>query len=252
MSRQIEFEHLNLSKWIPDEELKNFKSTVEHARNTLVKRDGAGNDFTGWLNHPVAYDKEEFEKILQAAEEIRQNCDVLLVVGIGGSYLGARAAIEFLHHSFFNSLPDEKRKAPRIYFCGNSNSSKYLADLEDMLEGCDFSVNVISKSGTTTESAVAFRIIKQKLEEKYGKKNIYFVSISCDRDKAAWEKMVKEDKLGGIQLHNGGDNTFMDAYMITGIPRFILLDKEGKIINAKMTRPSNPETAKTFDALEGI
>ena len=90
------------------------------------------------------------------------------------------------------------------------------------------------------------------LEEKYGKKNIYFVSISCDRDKAAWEKMVKEDKLGGIQLHNGGDNTFMDAYMITGIPRFILLDKEGKIINAKMTRPSNPETAKTFDALEGI
>lgn len=108
MSRQIEFEHLNLSKWIPDEELKNFKSTVEHARNTLVKRDGAGNDFTGWLNHPVAYDKEEFEKILQAAEEIRQNCDVLLVVGIGGSYLGARAAIEFLHHSFFNSLPDEK------------------------------------------------------------------------------------------------------------------------------------------------
>ena len=170
MSRQIEFEHLNLSKWIPDEELKNFKSTVEHARNTLVKRDGAGNDFTGWLNHPVAYDKEEFERILQAAEEIRQNSDVLLVVGIGGSYLGARAAIEFLHHSFFNSLPDEKRKAPRIYFCGNSNSSKYLADLEDMLEGCDFSVNVISKSGTTTESAVAFRIIKQKLEEKYGKK----------------------------------------------------------------------------------
>ena len=96
MSRQIEFEHLNLSKWIPDEELKNFKSTVEHARNTLVKRDGAGNDFTGWLNHPVAYDKEEFERILQAAEEIRQNSDVLLVVGIGGSYLGARAAIEFL------------------------------------------------------------------------------------------------------------------------------------------------------------
>lgn len=90
------------------------------------------------------------------------------------------------------------------------------------------------------------------LEEKYGKKNIYFVSISCDRDKAAWEKMVKEDKLGGIQLHNGGDDTFMDAYMITGIPRFILLDKEGKIINANMTRPSNPGTAKTFDALEGI
>ena len=174
MNRQIEFEHLNLSKWIPDEELKNFKSTVNHARDTLVKRDGAGNDFTGWLDHPVTYDKEEFEKILQAAEEIRQNCDVLLVVGIGGSYLGARAAIEFLHHSFFNSLSDEKRKAPRIYFCGNSNSSKYLADLEDMLEGCDFSVNVISKSGTTTESAVAFRIIKKKLEEKYEDCDVQF------------------------------------------------------------------------------
>lgn len=92
----------------------------------------------------------------------------------------------------------------------------------------------------------------KELEHKYKNKNIYFVSISCDQDKAAWEKMVKEDKLGGIQLHNGGDNTFMDAYMVTGIPRFILLDREGKIINANMSRPSNPETVKVFDALEGI
>ncbi len=92
----------------------------------------------------------------------------------------------------------------------------------------------------------------KELEEKYSKKNIYFVSISCDQDKAAWEKMVKEDKLGGIQLHNGGDNAFMDAYMITGIPRFILLDREGKIIDANMTRPSNPKTAEFFDTLEGL
>ena len=194
MNRQIEFEHLNLSKWIPDEELKNFKSTVNHARDTLVKRDGAGNDFTGWLDHPVKYDKDEFERILKAAEEIRQNSDVLLVVGIGGSYLGARAAIEFLHHSFFNSLSDEKRKAPHIYFCGNSNSSKYLADLEDMLEGCDFSVNVISKSGTTTESAVAFRIIKKKLEEKYGKeeaaKRVY---ATTDKANGALKKMADKE-----------------------------------------------------------
>lgn len=101
MNRQIEFEHLNLSKWIQDEELNNFKATVNHARNTLVERNGAGNDFTGWLDYPVEYDKAEFERILKAAEEIKQNSDVLLVVGIGGSYLGARAAIEFLHHSFF-------------------------------------------------------------------------------------------------------------------------------------------------------
>ena len=149
--------------------LANFKSTVMGAKETLISKTGAGNDFVGWIDLPVDYDKEEFERIKAAAKKIQSDSDVLLVVGIGGSYLGARAAIEFLSHSFHNVLDKSKRKAPEIYFVGNSISSKYIRDLKDVLEGKDFSINIISKSGTTTEPAIAFRVFKEMLIEKYGR-----------------------------------------------------------------------------------
>ena len=153
------------------------------------------------------YDKEEFDRIKKAAKKIQGDSDVLLVIGIGGSYLGARAAIEFLSHSFYNGLSKEKRNAPEIYFVGNSISSKYIADLKDMLEGKDFSINIISKSGTTTEPAIAFRVFKEMLIEKYGKeeanKRIY---ATTDKAKGAlknlanqegYESFVVPDDVGG-------------------------------------------------------
>ncbi len=164
------------------------------AKDVLVGKTGAGNDFLGWIDLPVDYDKEEFARIKKAAEKIQNDSDVLLVVGIGGSYLGARAAIEFLSHSFYNVLPKGKRKTPEIYFVGNSISSKYIQDLKDVLEGKDFSVNIISKSGTTTEPAIAFRVFKKMLIEKYGKeeanKRIY---ATTDRAKGALKNLANEE-----------------------------------------------------------
>ena len=164
------------------------------AKETLISKTGAGNDFVGWIDLPVDYDKEEFERIKAAAKKIQSDSDVLLVVGIGGSYLGARAAIEFLSHSFHNVLDKSKRKAPEIYFVGNSISSKYIRDLKDVLEGKDFSINIISKSGTTTEPAIAFRVFKEMLIEKYGReeanKRIY---ATTDKARGALKNLANEE-----------------------------------------------------------
>ena len=149
--------------------LQQMQSHVKVSHNALHEGTGAGRDFLGWIDLPVNYDKEEFARILKAAEKIKNNSDVLLVIGIGGSYLGARAAIEMLNHSFYNALPKEKRKTPQVIFVGNNISSTYISDVIDLLDGKDFSINVISKSGTTTEPALAFRIFRKLLEEKYGK-----------------------------------------------------------------------------------
>ena len=169
MGREVTFDYSKAASFVRAEELENMKSAVMCAKDVLVNRTGAGNDFLGWIDLPVDYDKEEFARIKKAAEKIQSDSDVLLVVGIGGSYLGARAAIEFLNHSFYNVLPKGKRKTPEIYFVGNSISSKYIKDLQDVLEGKDFSVNIISKTGTTTEPAIAFRVFKKMLIDKYGK-----------------------------------------------------------------------------------
>ena len=164
------------------------------AKETLLSKNGAGNDFLGWIDLPVDSDKEEFDRIKKAAKKIQGDSDVLLVIGIGGSYLGARAAIEFLSHSFYNGLSKEKRNAPEIYFVGNSISSKYIADLKDMLEGKDFSINIISKSGTTTEPAIAFRVFKEMLIAKYGKeeanKRIY---ATTDKSRGALKSLANEE-----------------------------------------------------------
>ena len=194
MGKDVIFDYSKAAAFIHEEEIAGIKAGVQAARETLVGKTGAGNDFLGWIDLPVDYDKEEFGRIKKAAEKIQKDSDVLLVIGIGGSYLGARAAIEFLSHSFYNNLPKEKRKTPEIYFVGNSISSKYIHDLMDLIDGKDFSINIISKSGTTTEPAIAFRVFKEMLIEKYGKeeanKRIY---ATTDRARGALKNLANEE-----------------------------------------------------------
>ncbi len=191
---QLHFDSSHACDFITEKDFDAIKPEVLAARDTLLGRQGAGSDFLGWLDLPVDYDREEFGRIQKAAEEIRSHSDVLLVIGIGGSYLGARAAIEFLRHSFYNMVSSQVRKAPEIYFVGNNISGTYLRELTDVLEGKDFSVNVISKSGTTTEPAIAFRVFRKMLVEKYGRegaaKRIY---ATTDRAKGALKKVADEE-----------------------------------------------------------
>ncbi|WP_312428533.1 glucose-6-phosphate isomerase [Lacrimispora sp.] len=201
------FDYSRAAGFVSAEEMENMKATAMCAKNVLMDKSGAGSDFLGWIDLPVEYDKEEFQRIKMAAEKIQNDSDVLLVIGIGGSYLGARAAIEFLSHSFYNVLPKGKRKTPEIYFVGNSISSKYIHDLKDVLEGKDFSVNIISKSGTTTEPAIAFRVFKDMLIEKYGReeanKRIYATTDKARgalknlADEEGYESFVVPDDVGG-------------------------------------------------------
>ena len=180
--------------FIDQREILQMKEQAELAKNTLVGKSGAGNDFLGWIDLPVDYDKDEFARIKKAAKKIQADSEVLIVIGIGGSYLGAKAAISFLGHSFNNKRSKEERKTPEIYFAGNSISSIYLAELMDIIGDRDFSVNIISKSGTTTEPAIAFRIFKQKLVEKYGReeaaKRIY---ATTDKARGALKKVADEE-----------------------------------------------------------
>ncbi len=164
---KVTFDYSKAAPFIAEHEVENMKKPAADAKEVLVGRTGAGNDFLGWIDLPVNYDKEEFSRIKKAAERIQSDSEVLLVIGIGGSYLGARAAIEFLRHSFYNIVDKSVRKTPEIYFCGNSISSTYLKDLMDVIGDRDFSINIISKSGTTTEPAIAFRIFKEMCEKKY-------------------------------------------------------------------------------------
>ncbi len=204
---QVKFDYSKTAGYVHEHEVESMKALTESARKLLLSKSGAGNDYLGWIDLPVDYDKEEFARIKKAAEKIKSDSDVLVVIGIGGSYLGARAAIEFLGHNFFNSLSKDLRKAPEIYFVGNSISSNYLAGLVDVIGDRDFSVNIISKSGTTTEPAIAFRVFKKMLEEKYGKdgaaKRIYATTDKAKgalkklADAEGYEEFVVPDDVGG-------------------------------------------------------
>ena len=204
---KLNFSYQFAKKFFNESELKQIKPYVELANEVLTSKSGAGNDFLGWVDLPETYDKDEFARIKKAAEKIKNDSEVLVVIGIGGSYLGAKAAIEFLSHSFYNNLPKDKRKTPEIYFAGTNMSGVYLQHLIDVVGDRDFSVNVISKSGTTTEPAIAFRVFKKMLEEKYGKeeaaKRIY---ATTDKAKGAlktlataegYETFVVPDNVGG-------------------------------------------------------
>ncbi|MCI9515602.1 MAG: glucose-6-phosphate isomerase [Lachnospiraceae bacterium] len=194
MAEKITFDYSKAIGFIGENEIAPMEKLVQDAREVLVSRTGAGNDFLGWIDLPVDYDKEEFGRIQKAAEKIKSDSEVLVVIGIGGSYLGARAAIEFLRHGFYNMVSKEIRKTPEIYFVGNSISSTYLAQLIDVIGDRDYSVNIISKSGTTTEPAIAFRIFKDMLEKKYGKeeaaKRIY---ATTDKARGALKNLATEE-----------------------------------------------------------
>lgn len=201
------FCYKNAQKFIDDHEVESIKPAVLDAAKRLKEKTGDGKDFLGWIDLPVNYDKEEFARIKKAAEKIRNDSDILFVIGIGGSYLGARAAIDFVKHSFYNDLPKEKRKAPQIYYVGNSMSGAYIEELIDLIGDKDFSVNVISKSGTTTEAAVAFRVFRELTEKKYGKegaaKRIYSTTdkargaLKTLSDEEGYECFVIPDDVGG-------------------------------------------------------
>ncbi|MDE5782002.1 MAG: glucose-6-phosphate isomerase [Lachnospiraceae bacterium] len=204
---KVTLDYSKATGFISEEEISNMESIVNTAKDTLVNKTGAGNDFLGWINLPVDYDKEEFARIKKAAEKIQNDSDILLVIGIGGSYLGARAAIEFLRHSFYNNQCKEERKTPEIYYVGNNISGTYIQHLADIVKGKDFSINMISKSGTTTEPAIAFRVFKKMLVEKYGKeeaaKRIYATtdkekgSLKNLADAEGYETFVVPDDVGG-------------------------------------------------------
>ena len=193
-----------LESFINSDELTGIKSQVEAAAKALHEKSGLGNDFLGWVELPTNYDKEEFERIKAAAKKIQSNSDVLIVIGIGGSYLGARAAIELLKSPLYNNL---KKDTPDIYYVGNNINPTYLNEIISICEGKDFSVNVISKSGTTTEPALAFRIFKKLVEDKYGKegaKDRIFATTDKARgtlknlsDTEGYETFVIPDDVGG-------------------------------------------------------
>lgn len=193
-----------LKDFIGENEYKGIASAVKAAHETLTQKNGLGNDFLGWLTLPTDYDKAEFERIKKAAEKIKSDSKVLIVIGIGGSYLGARAAIEALKSTLYNSL---KKDTPEIYFIGNSISPTYLNEVVSLVEGRDFSVNVISKSGTTTEPALAFRVFRELLEERYGvegaKGRIYATTDKARgtlkelSDRNGYETFVIPDDVGG-------------------------------------------------------
>ena len=166
MANRVTFDYSKTAGYISEGEITSMKRITEDAKKLLLSREGEGNDFLGWIDLPVDYDKEEFERIQKAAAKIQSDSDVLIVIGIGGSYLGARAANEFLGHNFYNIIPKSMRKTPEIYYCGNNLSSAYIKGLMDVIGDRDFSINMISKSGTTTEPAVAFRVFKKNTARK--------------------------------------------------------------------------------------
>ena len=200
----LKLESSYLNGFVSQHEYEAIAPQVETAHQLLMSKTGMGNDFLGWVNLPTAYDKEEFARIKAAAKKIQGNSDVFVVIGIGGSYLGARAAIEFLKSEKYNDL---RKDTPAIYFAGNSISSTALAELVQICEGKDISINMISKSGTTTEPALAFRVFKKYLEERYGKegasKRIYATTdrsrgtLKKQADEEGWPTFVVPDDVGG-------------------------------------------------------
>ena len=207
MKKMLSLDLSKINPYVVDYEIEYMQEMVKDAHKKLHEGTGAGNDFLGWLSLPYDYDKEEFTRIKNAAEKIKKNSEVLIVIGIGGSYLGARAAIEMLNDSFFNSIEKEKRKNPYIFFVGNNISSTYMNDLLNLVKDKEVSVNVISKSGTTTEPAIAFRVFKDLMEKKYGKegaKKRIFATTDKSRgalkslaDAEGYETFVIPDNVGG-------------------------------------------------------
>ncbi len=201
----IKFDYSN--GFLKEEEIENMIGFLKESHNLLHEKKGPGSEYLGWIDLPSKLEKEELEKIHTLAKKIQDSSDVFIVIGIGGSYLGAKATIEALSHTFYNNISSEKRKTPEIYYVGQNISSKYILDLLEVIEGKDISINVISKSGTTTEPAIAFRIFKEYIEGKYGKEEAKErIIVTSDKEKGAlkeladiegFESFVIPDDVGG-------------------------------------------------------
>ena len=195
MANKVTFDYSLTENVISADEIKSMEKITNDAKELLLSKEGAGSDFLGWIDLPIDYDKEEFARIQKAAEKIQSDSEVLLVIGIGGSYLGARAVIEALTHTFYAYLPKEQRKTPQILYVGNNLNPNYINDIIDLIGNRDFSINVISKSGTTTEPAIAFRIFREILENKYGlkeaQKRIY---VTTDKKNGALKQLADSEK----------------------------------------------------------
>ncbi|CCQ95504.1 glucose-6-phosphate isomerase [[Clostridium] ultunense Esp] len=189
----ISFQDQQVRPFVREEELRQLAPAVSFYHDALHEKKGTGRDFLGWVTLPSSYDKEEFARLLKTAEKIKEEADALVVVGIGGSYLGARAAIEMLNHTFYNTVAARQKK-PEIYYAGNQLSPSYMKHLLEVLEGKKFYINVISKSGTTTEPAIAFRILKQWLEKQVGKEEAAKrIIATTDRAKGALRTMAEQE-----------------------------------------------------------
>ncbi len=207
MNKGISLDLSKVAPYLAMTEIDYMEDMVKSAHDKLHNGTGAGNDFLGWIDLPVNYDKDEFARIKKSAEKIKSDSDVLIVIGIGGSYLGARAAIEMLTNNFHNALDSDKRKSPKIFYVGNNISSTYMTELLQAIEGKDVSLNIISKSGTTTEPAIAFRILRTYVEKKYGieeaRKRIYATTdkakgaLKTLADAEGYESFVVPDDIGG-------------------------------------------------------
>lgn len=203
--RDINLDYSN--SFISEEEVENLGEYVHKAHDLLHDKKGPGNQFTGWVNYPENYDVDEYNRVKLVSEKIRANSQVFVVIGIGGSYLGGRACIEALTHSFYNNIDPKKRKGPEIYYVGNNVSSTYIVELLEAIEGKDLSLNVISKSGTTTEPAISFGIFKEYIEKMYGEKEAKNrIYVTTDREKGAlkdlatnkgYETFTVPDDIGG-------------------------------------------------------
>ncbi len=205
--KTITFDYSKALATIRPDEIESISQEIKEAHDKLVNKTGAGNDYLGWIDLPKTYDKTEFTRIKEAAKKIQETADVLVVIGIGGSYLGAKAAIDVLATRFYNLKSDAERKTPQIFFAGTSSSPTYLVELYNLVKDKELCINVISKSGTTTEPAIAFRIFKKLMEEKYGKEAAcerIFVTTDKERgalkelaDREGYETFVVPDNVGG-------------------------------------------------------
>ena len=257
---KLSFDYSKALEFVSQEEIDNFENTVNLAKETLINKKGAGSDFLGWIDLPVNYDKEEFDRIKKAAKKIQGDSEVLVVIGIGGSYLGAKACIEALSHSFYTLLDKSKRKFPHIVFCGNSISEKYLNDLAQALEDKDYSINVISKSGTTTEPAIAFRVLKKALIKKYGeeeaKRRIY---ATTDKSKGALKKLTDEEGYESFVVPDdiGGRFSVLTAVgllpiAVSGIDIDKLMSGAQKARKSALEDPYKENAALLYAALRNI
>ncbi len=228
----ITFDTKNIENFVADHELDEMQPLIKMADEQLRNRSGAGAEYSDWITLPTDYDKDEFARIQTAAQKIQSDSKVLVVIGIGGSYLGAKMAVDFLNPMFNNELADNQRQGVKIYFAGNSTSASYINDLVRVIGDQDFSVNVISKSGTTTEPSIAFRVFKQLLEKKYGaeaaKQRIY---ATTDANRGA---LHDEAKISGYETFTIPDGVGGRFSVLTAVG-LLPIAASGADIEALMT-----------------